>query len=71
MMDALFKSHKLTPAGQGQVEHVKLSFDMLLDSIKLNIAGSGRYEAMVKTKLEEACMMAVKAVAVQPSNQEH
>lgn len=33
------------------------------------VAPPGRHLALVKTKLEEACMFAVRAVAVDPANQ--
>lgn len=70
-MDPIFRTHALSKEGQDKVDIIRQRFDDLLEEIAGNIAGGGRYEALTKTRLEEACMMAVKAVATQPANQEH
>lgn len=69
-MDDLFKAHHLTVGGVEKVNRVRETFDQCLQQLQKDMTGSGRYESMVKTKLEEACMLAVKAIAVQPANQE-
>ena len=67
-MDVIFASHKLNLDAEVKVQRVREHFDALLQGIQPDIAGGGRYESLTKTKLEEACMMAVKAIATQPAN---
>jgi hypothetical protein len=54
------------PANDAQIEaitEVKWAFDALQAKILNRIPPqNGRYAALVKTKLEEACMMAVKGI---------
>lgn len=69
-MDLLFASHMLNAEGVNAVESIRHRFHTLLSVISPDLAGSGRYESIVRTKLEEARMMAVKAVAVQPRFQQ-
>lgn len=46
------------------IDEVRVQFDQLLDAVSLRVPPeNGRYLALVKTKLEEACMFAVKAIA--------
>jgi len=48
---------------------VRNEFDQLLEKITFRIApGNGRYLAIVKTKLEEACMFATKGIAKPTTN---
>lgn len=73
-----FQTHRLNEAGIAKIEEVKRLFDNLVFSFTAssldNDGGSpflppGRYLSIVKTKLEEACMFAVKAVSCDPANQ--
>lgn len=68
-MDPLFQSHKLNPGGLAKVEFTKNAFDDLLSNIKAHVPLQTREFSIVKTKLEEACMYAVKAIALDPANQ--
>jgi len=63
-LDPLFSSHKLRPEATTRVNAVKESFDDLLHTLR-TLCPPGREFALVKTKLEEACFYAVKAVAIQ------
>lgn len=46
------------------INHIRAKFDELAASIESRVpADNGRYLALTKTKLEEACMFAVKAIA--------
>lgn len=73
-----FQTHRLNKIGLWKVEAVKKLFDeFLLNLITVPPPGlvlidntKSRYFSIVKTKLEEACMFAVKAVASEPANQE-
>jgi hypothetical protein len=75
-MNPEFQSHRLSPEGINKVERVKHMFNYLLESLtcinctehQVSIP-QGRYLSIVKTKLEEACMFAVKAVSCDPANQ--
>lgn len=62
----LFAFHKLNPDGQEKAKAIAAAFDDL--HARLLAAGSlgGREGAIVKTKLEEACFFAKKAMAVDP-----
>lgn len=63
-MDPLFDT---VQASQKQVEDIKFvrsEFDALLKNLEPALPLSGRYAAIVRTKLEEACMFAVKGVLV-------
>lgn len=71
MVDPLFAHHALTPEGQEKVKDIRDRFSVLLTMLLPHLAGGGRYESMVRTKLEEACIFAIKAVTSQPSNQQH
>jgi len=63
-----FQVHILTPDGLGKAKDIAFAFDMLLDRLK-EYCPEGRELSIVKTKLEEACFFAKKAIANDPSNQ--
>lgn len=68
MMDPIFQVHRLNPGGLVKAEFIANAFDDLLKSLQMHIPG-GREFAIVKTKLEEACFFAKKAIANDPGNQ--
>lgn len=69
-IDKLFDYHKLNQHGLARVNNIAVSFDSLLGALEANGCQPGREFSIVKTKLEEACMFAKKAVALDPANQE-
>jgi hypothetical protein len=53
------------------VNNVRIAFNTLLETISpMFVKGNERYLSIVKTKLEEACLMTVKGIA-KPSNGGH
>lgn len=63
-----FGTWPMTAAGVTSAENIRMQFDKLQTDLELVIpAGNARYLARVKTKLEEACMFAVKGIA-KPTN---
>jgi hypothetical protein len=73
-MNALFSVHLLNEQGKQKAGQLAHAFDDLLDVVEkvvgIGPTGSTREMAIVRTKLEEACFFAKKAMAVQPINQE-
>jgi hypothetical protein len=67
-MYPLFEVHKLNETGMQKAQQIAGSFSGLLGELEL-ICGQGREIAIVKTKLEEACFFAKKAMASVPENQ--
>jgi hypothetical protein len=67
-MDPLFQVHRLNGGGQAKAAFVANAFNDLLSNISTHVS-PGREFAIVKTKLEEACFFAKKAIANDPSNQ--
>ena len=78
-MDKLFQVHKLNETGMAKAKDIAEAFDTLLETLTqpgLNghndkmylLCPEGRYLALVKTKLEEACFFAKKAMASDPEN---
>lgn len=58
----------MSETGVANAEAIRRQFDQLQTNLELLIpAGNARYLALVKTKLEEACMFAVKGIA-KPTN---
>lgn len=70
-MDPLFDSRVLSKKATDDVDIVRQRFDDLLAEITVYTSGGGRHDALMRTRLEEACFWAVKAVAIQPSNWLH
>lgn len=64
-----FAFHKLNEAGQKAAKEIAEEFSKLLDKLDTYVVG-GREYAICKTKLEEACFFAKKAMAIQPKYQE-
>ena len=61
-IDPLFSSVKLSEDGMVLVNGIRLSFTQLLRQLEEILPGNSREISIVKTKLEEASMYAVKAV---------
>lgn len=66
----MFEFHRLNAVGQRKAVNIANIFQAALESLELENGKDGREMAIVRTKLEEACFFAKKAMAVQPSNQE-
>ena len=65
-----FTVHKLTDVGFEKATTVAKTFETALDKIEELVGGDGREMAIVRTKMEEACFFAKKALASRPENQE-
>lgn len=63
-----FKSHLLNDQGIAACNSVAIKFHELLQFVQA-VAGESRELSIVRTKLEEACFFAKKAVAVKVDNQ--
>jgi hypothetical protein len=68
-MFPIFEVHMLNESGKGKAVQIAGDFSALLGGLQL-ICPEGRELAIVKTKLEEACFFAKKAMANVPENQE-
>lgn len=77
--DPLFTFHKLNATGQQRARDVASLFSRLVEELfdvahgpigSPSEADARRCSAIVKTKLEEACFFAKKAMALQSANQE-
>lgn len=68
-MDPLFQVHRLNKYGLAKAGAIAGSFDELLYTLT-DLCPAGRELAIVKTKLEEACFFAKKAIANDPANQQ-
>jgi len=59
-----FSSWQMEEVQVSHANRIRGKFDELLESInEVTPPKNGRYLALVKTKLEEACMFAVKGIA--------
>lgn len=66
-----FEVHKLSEEGLKKATLIAHVFDDALDALEeLWGDDTGREAAIVRTKLEEACFFAKKALAVQAGNQQ-
>ena len=70
MVDPLFRVHRLNGEGLHKAGEIAKSFNGLLEELRLLCPESTREFSIVKTKLEEACFFAKKAVANVAENQE-
>jgi hypothetical protein len=67
-MDPLFEVHMLNETGKPKAKAIAQIFNDAL--IQLSpLCPAGREMAIVKTKMEEACFFAKKAMANDPANQ--
>lgn len=69
-MSELFKFHKLNEQGQSRAAAIAHIFECTLNELSAYMGAASREVSIVKTKLEEACFFAKKAMAMQPENQE-
>jgi len=68
-MNDLFRFHKLNTLGQERARRIAELFDSM--TLELGIlCPEGRSFSIAKTKLEEACFFAKKAMASSPANGE-
>lgn len=66
-----FETHRLSEAGMTKAGGIGGQFEALLYSLEaLAEGGDQRCMAIMRTKLEEACFFAKKAMACNPANQE-
>lgn len=68
-VDPLFAFHKLNAVGQKKAQDLAISFDVMLRDIEQISPLGGREGAIVRSRLEEACFYAKKAMALQAVNQ--
>jgi hypothetical protein len=68
-MHAAFQVHMLTEDGQRKARAIAQAFDDLLSLLVAEGVPEGREMALVRTKLEEACFFAKKAMAQKNAEQ--
>lgn len=66
-MNKAFEVHLLNQVGKGKAGKIADAFDDCLQKLE-QYCPDGREMAIVRTKLEEACFFAKKAMASQPGN---
>jgi len=69
-VNPLFEVHMLNEQGKGLAKSLAGEFHGFLSSIEGMCGTEGREMAIVRTKLEEACFFAKKAMANKPENQQ-
>ncbi len=65
-MNREFEVHMLNATGKAKAMMIAEAFDDCLERLKV-VCPAGRELALVKTKLEEACFFAKKAMASDPA----
>lgn len=65
---AEFATHVLNDDGIAKAKHIQNVFDSCLNSLE-EVCMVGREFSIVRTKLEEACFFAKKAMAINLANQ--
>lgn len=74
-MNKEFTHQNLNDAGVAKAAKIRAAFDALLEGLApsdnrlVGLCPPGREMSIVRTKLEEACMFAVKAMANEEGNQ--
>lgn len=68
-MDPLFEVHMLNDSGKQKALAIAVAFDKLLNELDSYMV-EGRAASIVRTKLEEACFFAKKAMASRKENQQ-
>ena len=68
-MHESFKVHMLNDRGKEKARRIAEGFDELLTDLQ-QVCPEGRSLSIVRTKLEEACFFAKRAMASEPENQE-
>lgn len=69
MISSLFQFHILNDEGRLKAQSIAHVFNDLLVKLQPLIPLSSRETSIVRTKLEEACFYAKKAMSVSPENQ--
>jgi hypothetical protein len=70
-MHSAFAVHMLNEKGRLKATRIALAFEGLLTSLEEVVEGEiSREMSICRTKLEEACFFAKKAMAMQEANQE-
>lgn len=67
-INALFETYILNERGIEKAEGISLAYNELLDRVS-KIIPEGREFSLVRTKLEESCFWAKRAMATQTQNQ--
>jgi hypothetical protein len=68
-MDPLFEVHMLNEVGKPKARAIAEAYDECLTKIAVLVgAGPSREMSIAKTKLEESCFYAKKAMANNPTN---
>jgi hypothetical protein len=70
MVNPLFEVHLLNEQGKGLAKSLAGEFHGFLCSLEGMCGTEGREMAIVRTKLEEACFFAKKAMANRKNNQQ-
>jgi hypothetical protein len=65
-----FAFHLLNETGKVKAQRIAEKFTEFLNYLEAECTTQGREMAVVRTKLEEACFFAKKAMATQPGNQQ-
>lgn len=68
MVNKEFEVHMLNGQGKARAQEMALKFSELLTWCK-SVGEPGREQALVATKLEEACFFAKKSLAIKVENQ--
>lgn len=59
-----FRTYQLSQTAIDQSNYIRAKFDEILSAVENVVPpGNERYVALVKTKLEEACMFSIKAIS--------
>lgn len=66
-MNSEFRVHMLNEVGKVKASAIAEAFDQCLEAL-LRLCPPGRELAIVRTKLEEACFFAKKAMAKDPAS---
>lgn len=69
-MNHEFAVHRLNDEGMKKAKLIAESFDGLAKTLSI-VCNDGREMSICRTKLEEACFFAKKAMAIDLSNQQH
>lgn len=64
-----FDVHMLNQHGKERATEIAETFSKALEKLEAVCGPEGREMAIVRTKLEEACFFAKRAMAVKPENQ--
>lgn len=68
-MNPEFAVHMLNEEGKHKAKIIQMTFDNCLNTLE-QVCTDGRHLNIVKTKLEEACFFAKKAMAINLGNQQ-